>query len=300
MLPAQTDLAPYREALLRHFPALRGATIRALAAGFDSIALDVALDVDDALVFRFPRHAAASASLAREAKLLQALHGRLSLPVPEPEWCAGPPPFSRHRKLPGTPLLQAGYAALPETARHGLAQDLGRFFAELHALDPALLRAAGATGIARWLKPDAILRQAWPRLAHEDRELAERTLRACAELPPDPGGEVYGFFDAHGWNLAFDADRQRLNGIYDFGDSGIGPCHEEFIRTRMIDGDLARRTIAAYEGLAGRALDTARIDLLTGAFFLSEIGGYAGQPAFLSMTLAWFRDWARDPARQAP
>ena len=46
-----------------------------------------------------------------------------------------------------------------------------------------------------------------------------------AAMPPDPLGTVYGFFDGHGWNMAFDHARGRLNGIFDFGDSGFGPLH---------------------------------------------------------------------------
>ena len=90
-----------------------------------------------------------------------------------------------------------------------------------------------------------------------------------------PYGTTYGFFDVHGWNFAFNHANHRLNGIYDFADSGFGPLHQEFIYSNWIAPDLTARIVAEYETLTGRALDLPRIELLSGVLRLSELAGYA-------------------------
>lgn len=105
-------------------------------------------------------------------------------------------------------------------------------------------------------------------------------------MPADPHGETYGFFDGHGWNMAFDADRRRITGVYDFGDSGFGQLQQEFIYSSMVSPDLTRRIVDRYEALSGRPLDRARIDLLFKALRLSELAEMAGDPEWAPKALA--------------
>lgn len=137
--------------------------------------------------------------------------------------------FSRHEKLKGDHLVTAQYDKLPEEARQRLAQELALFYAEIHRLDKAALIAAGAEPILAWQSAEDILRKAVPVLPDELRPRAERIVSDWLALPPDPYGITYGFFDGHGWNMAFDHDSNRLNGIYDFADSGFGQLHQDFI-----------------------------------------------------------------------
>jgi hypothetical protein len=71
--------------------------------------------------------------------------------------------------------------------------------------------------------------------------------------------------------MAFDHERQQLNGIYDFADSGLGPLHQEFIYSNLISPDLTVRIVAAYACRTGRMLDRRRINILTGFHRLSEL-----------------------------
>jgi hypothetical protein len=71
--------------------------------------------------------------------------------------------------------------------------------------------------------------------------------------------------------MAFDHTTNRLNGVYDFADSGFGPLHQEFIYTNPIARDLTARIVAEYEALTGLALDPQRIHLLSGVLRLSEL-----------------------------
>lgn len=281
-------LEELRPVIVGAFPELRSGRFTLLTAGWDCIAVDV----DDRLIFKFPRDAAAREALAAEASLLAVIRPAVTMPVPELALHAGPPLFSRHAKLPGAHLVTAQYDRLPEDRRDALAADLARFYAELHSLPAATMEAAGAGPVEAWLAPDAILGRASPLLPPALRPWAERTVALWQDLPPDPCGTTYGFFDGHGWNMAFDHARGRLNGIYDFGDSGFGALHREFIYSNWIGPDLTRRIVARYEALAGRPLDRRRIDLLTGVHRLSELATLAADTDHVGMARAAVAGWA--------
>lgn len=285
---ADHDLKTLRATLLARFPELAGARLSVLANGWDSLALDV----DSRLIFKFPRDAEAAAALRREAALLAIIRPAVSLPVPDLALVSEAPLFSRHAKLPGEHLLASDYQHLPEPARERLAADLARFHAELHAIEEGSPRAAGALPIKPWQPVSAIRARALPLLPENQRPLAERTLAAFAALPPDPHGQTYGFFDGHGWNMAFDHAAQKLNGVYDFADSGFGPLHQEFIYAGLISPDLVARLVAAYEAITGKALDRERIHLLAGVHRLSELAELADQPEHVPAMLGYVAEWA--------
>lgn len=278
----------FRAVITAAFPDLADATFRLLAPGWHS----TAVEVDGWLVFKFPRHEAAERALAREAGLLAVVRPAVTMDVPELTLHPGPPLFSRHEKIQGGQLVGAQYDRLPERARQRLAERMALFYAELHGLDPSRMEAAGARPVEPWLPPGEILDKALPALPPVLRARAERTVAAWRDLPPDPYGTTYGFFDGHGWNMAFDHARGRLNGIYDFADSGFGPLHQEFVYPSLTALDLASRIIAAYEALTGRVLDRRRVALLTGVHRLSELAALADDPAHVATMVRNVADWA--------
>lgn len=288
--PASLTLEALQPVIVGAFPELAGGAFTPQLRGWDSFAIDV----DDRLIFKFPRHAPAGERLAREAALLAIIHPAVALPTPDMTLhdgtrYGGPPLFSRHAKLIGEHLEPAVYAGLPEADRDRLADDLALLYAELHALPADALAAAGAGPVQPWLPPDDILEGVWPVLDDPLRRYAERTIGAWRALAPDPFGLTYGFFDGHGWNMAFDHEARRLNGVYDFGDSGFGQLQQEFIYANMISPDLARRIIRRYAAMTGRALDEARIALLYQTLRLSELAELAGDAEKAPLALASVR-----------
>ena len=151
---------------------------------------------------------------------------------------------------------------------------------------------AGAGPIGSWLPPDEILREAWPLLPQALHGYAERTIAAWQELDDDPHGMTYGHFDSHGWNMAFDHDAELLNGIYDFGDSGFGDLHKEFIQPSWIAPDFVERLAIEYERLTGRSIDLQRVKLICGVLRLSELGGFANDPMRAEEMVTSVAAWA--------
>jgi hypothetical protein len=287
-MPAGMSLQSVQACITAAHPELKDAAFTLLTQGWDS----VAVEVDGRWIFRFPRHANAERALVREASLIAALRPHVSLTVPELTLHAGPPPFSRHAKIPGEHLLAAEYARLPVRQRERLAAVLAQFFAELHALRADMMAAAGALPIHVWHEPDEILRRIRPVLPDALRPFADRTIAAWVALPPDPHGTTYGFFDGHGWNMAFDHAAGNLNGIYDFADSGFGPLHQELIYPNWIARDLTHRIITEYETLTARPLDRRRVDVLSGVLRLSELAQFSEDPERVAASVRIVADWA--------
>jgi hypothetical protein len=280
-----------RAAIVGAFPEHESATFKLLTQGWDC----VAVEVDDRLIFKFPRHEEARRRLIVEASVLGIVRPAVTLPVPHLTLHGRPPTrFSRHDKIAGEHLLTAEYERLPERDRQRLACDLALFYAELHRLPANDLASAGATPIKAWLPPDDILRRTWPVLSEELRAYAERTIVAWQNLPADPHGTIYGFFDGHGWNMAFDHARRRLNGLYDFGDSGFASLHQEFIYSNLIAPNLTARIVTEYETLTGRALDRARVTLLNNVWRLSELAELAQDPVHAAAALEAVAACARE------
>ena len=283
------DLAHCRAAIEAAFPELATSRFELATEGWDS----VAVDVDDRLIFKFPRHAVAEKALQREAQLLAVIRPQISMPVPDLRIAQGLPLFSVHEKLKGVHLVTADYDRLPEVARQRLGERLGRFYAELHGLDEAKMLAAGAGPVAPWQPVSAMRERALAMLTADIRQKAVAAIDAFEQLPPDPFGSTYGFFDGHGWNMAFDHVNQHLTGMYDFADSGFAPVHQEFIYARFVSPDLTERIIASYEVLTDRAIDRQRVDILTAAHRLSELAELADNPEHVRVMVESVENWAR-------
>lgn len=283
-----SELAPFHTAIVALHPDLADAAFRMLPGGWHSRAVAV----DERRVFKFPQGEEAEQALRREASILAVIRPHLAMPVPDLRLHEGTPLFSEHAIIPGDHLETAHYERLPELAREALGKALARFYAQLHGLPRPLMETAGARPVERWLDADAIAARALPLLPEDLHGFANDTLSGWRALAPDPHGETYGFFDGHGWNMAFDHAAGRLNGIYDFADSGFGPLHQDFIYTNFISPDLTARVADGYERLTDRALDRTRIHLLTGVHRLWELAVLAKAPEHHATMIASVAAWA--------
>jgi aminoglycoside phosphotransferase (APT) family kinase protein len=284
----ETELDALKAIILARFPDLTASRFSLLTQGWDSIAVDV----DDRLIFKFPRNEIAEKSLIREISLLDVIRPAVTMPVPDIRLVDAPRTFSCHQKLKGGYLETPHYARLPDEARADLAQRLARFYVDLHGLDMDMMRAAGAGPVETWSQPDEVRDKALPFLSGELKTRAERIIASWADLPPDPYGETYGFFDGHGWNMAFDHENNRLSGVYDFADSGFGPLHRDFIYSNFISTDLTERIISSYEALSGCPLERKRVEVLTGAHRLWELAEAVDDAARVPFMIDHFAHWA--------
>jgi hypothetical protein len=279
-------LASFRAVIAERFPELGDVPLTVLSGGWDC----VAVDAGGRCLFKFPRNAAAAARLRKEVRLLEVIRPRVGMAVPQMR-LSDTPVLSWHKPIGGAHLLSADYDALTEAARAELAVAVAGFYADLHAIDRAIMAEAGAEPLPVWPSGDRLRETALPFTPDMLKGEAEALTLHWDTLGPDPHGNVYGHFDGHGWNMAFDHTAQKLNGIYDFGDSGIGPLHQEFIYTNFISPDLTARIIGAYEARTRKVIDRGRVDVLTGVYRLVEVAGAAETQCDLGGMLENLSSW---------
>ena len=196
--------------------------------------------------------------------MLALIRPQVELPVPEMELFEAPRLFSCHRKLPGQFLETADYRPLTERQRDAIADQTAGLYAVLHAIPHDAARSAGATAIGPWLSPNEIA-ECEAYLPVELLASLTPTVDAWAALVDEPDELVFGYFDGHGWNMAFDPATGCLNGVYDFADSGFGPVHPGAL---VLELDLPRSDLADHRPLrtTDRTNHRSRAgdDLLTG------------------------------------
>ncbi len=260
------EIARLRALVIGTLPQFAGGNFISLTEGWDSVALEC-----DGWIFKFARHPEAEARLRREVALLAFLKPRVTMPLPQMVLHEGPVPFSQHLKLRGASLEKPQYLALDEGRRNALATRMAQLYAELHALPLNRMQAVGAVGVDPWMSPDEIMARTEDRLPRGYKGFVKRSMAAYRKLSIAGGELVYGYFDGHGWNMAFDHETGMLNGVFDFADSGFGSRHRDLSYSNWISADLTLRIIDRYEELARLKVDRNLVMLYSSALRLAEL-----------------------------
>ncbi len=254
----------YREAIRAVRPDLATQRMVLHTGGWDSNAVEAG-----DTIFKFPKQAEAIPRLRREAAFLALIAQRVPLAVPRMKLHETPMLFSEHLMIPGEIIETAGYDALGEAQKQAMAEALAGFYVALHAIPVSDAIAAGAEPKPEWPEAPVVLPLLRERLPPGLHEFAERTFAGYRALPDEE--QIFGYFDGHGWNMAFDHERGVLNGVYDFADAGIGPLTREFTYSSHISTDLTSRLITSYEARTGKAIDRRAVDIRTTVQHLSEL-----------------------------
>jgi aminoglycoside 2''-phosphotransferase len=232
-------------------------------------------------VFRFPRYREGVAQMACEARLLEALKGRLPLPIPDPQFQRIDPPvpglaFVGYPRLPGEPLDRESLDKVRDIwLREDLTGQLAGFLRALHAVPlievPADLRAADG-------------RAEWERMYAEVREKLFGVMR------PDARREVTAHFEAYlddpaqqeftpclrhgdfgGSNILWDSQRPVITGVVDFSHCAPGDPAYDLASISSLGNDFFDRLLPRYEHDEKKlsALLT-RVRFYRGTFALTE------------------------------
>lgn len=260
------EIARFRALVIGALPQFAGRHFITITGGWDSVALEC-----DGWIFKFARNERAEARLRREVALLAFLKPRITMQLPQMVLHEGPVPFSQHLKIAGTSLESDEYAQLDEGRRNALATRMAQLYAELHALPLRRMQQVGAIGVDPWMSPDEIIAGAEPKLPRGYKGFLQRTVAAYRKLAISGDELIYGYFDGHGWNMAFDHETGLLNGVFDFADSGFGSRHRDLSYSNWISADLTLRIIERYEELARFGVNRERVMLYSSALRLAEL-----------------------------
>lgn len=283
------EVARCQEAVIGALPQFATSQFKPLYAGWDSLAL-----VSEGWVFKFPYSDKALAKLRREAALLAYLGPRTSMTIPDMVMHegGGGTPFSQHKMIPGKDIEEDEYHALDTGRREAMALRLARFYAELHGIPLARLHAIGAVPTVPWRRAKSIYKRAASRVPRKVLPFLRRTLAIYRDAEVTGDELVFGYFDGHGWNMAFDHKAGVLNGIYDLADAGFGPRHRDLAYSTFVSADLTLRVIDHYERLTGLDIDRELVMAYFGVLRFSElIGGNLDREIALEAVMDWYHTY---------
>ena len=251
--------ARYLNEIQAAYPGLQFAQAR---LNRDGLVNDVVI-LDDAWVFRFPKDAWAGEVLQREARVLELARRYVSLPLPE---LALHPNFASYRMIPGRALFREDIFSRPDREQEALAEALGGFLRQLHAIPAAEAERSeiGPSGAARslddWRQMYARLEgELFPYLMTHQRQWVERRFRPVLDgsLPLDCSPAlIHG--DLGQYHLIYDPKANCLNGVIDFGTAGLGDPAVDFAAVIDAFGERFLERMLPYHPGILPALERAR------------------------------------------
>lgn len=227
-----------------------------LNEGYDNISIEV----NDEWIFRFPKKP--DVPTEREIQLLNMLKGKFHVKIPEIEFVFQDPIGIGYRKILGGELTIDYLRSLSESRYQKLVDDIAQFFADLHSA--ISLEEARAIGIEDSFSKnyiDVIKERLLPALADSDiRTFAQTCLSKFDQLSPADHLVVL-HTDLSPDNMAFEFEKEQLNGVFDFSDVAIGDLNLEFVHLWKFDPVFAKQITESYSKKTGRTCDLERTKL---------------------------------------
>jgi aminoglycoside 2''-phosphotransferase len=241
-----------REAIRHCFPEVHVRNLRSIYGGWDNFVVDV----NDEVIFRFPRRNDVERSVGREVGVLQLLQGALPCPIPSPEYVwhgdgKVPTAFFGYPKLPGT--APASHVAVSMQA--SLAGQVARFLNALQRF-PITDHIKGyfpGNSVRMWKEGYAsLLSQLRRRVALFDASVWERTLALFNDFLEDEDNFAFKPVLVHrdlNTNILYDNRRMEISGVIDWGDAAIGDPAFDFGGFLYSEGEgFVRRMLEGYQG----------------------------------------------------
>ncbi|OGF53843.1 MAG: hypothetical protein A2Z21_10360 [Candidatus Fraserbacteria bacterium RBG_16_55_9] len=237
--------------------------ISAAHLNHDGLVNDVVI-VNNELVFRFAKGERAKQSLIQEAKIVELVRCYVALPVPIFEKRGDD--FVVYRIIPGDALHREDILRQDESTQDRLAEQISRFLQQLHSIPR---RAIEEHGIAPsdsvrnqqdWIRLfQDVERELFPLLMIHAQEWVTRhfapVLDGSLDLNYDP---VLIHGDLGPYHILYDPTVHKINGVIDFGTSGLGDPADDFAAIIHALGESFLLRMSKFYPEIRTALDRAR------------------------------------------
>ncbi len=237
------DAETARQVVRAQFPEIDAKKVGLLGEGWDSDAHEI----DGRWVFRFAKRRDYDARWLKEVALLDAIAGRLPLPVPVYEFRGQPTAgfpyhFGGYAKLSGRPAMDADLSA--SLLRQSAAQ-LGRFLECLHRFDPKTAIKLAVYGPDETDSLEQERRGALTNLKGLEREIDSALYERCRDFFLDPSRmpkEYEGparllHSDLLAEHILVEPQEGRVSGIIDWSDACAGDPANDFAGLWVWQGD---------------------------------------------------------------
>lgn len=230
--------------------------------------------VGEHLAMRMPRSGDDEGDLAKELAWLPTLAGGIATPIPRVEFVGAASELFPHAWAVVTWVEGHTPTGLDTAAQSNLADGLGEFTRELHAIDTQGL----AGGAERWgyrcgepvtQTTDEWVEEAAGDLADLfDPAQVKAAWRLIRDVAPLSGSPVWVHTDLSAENVLVDADG-HLSGVIDFGGLGIGDPAIDLLYAWDLFDPSARQTFARAAGADDAAWARARAWAFSGPGLLT-------------------------------
>jgi aminoglycoside 2''-phosphotransferase len=247
----------------------------------DGLANDVVI-VNNARVFRFPKHAWSREALAKEAKVLELAAQYVEMPLPVFDYVRED--VVSYPFVPGQTLYRDDILRLDEAGQNRLAAQVARFLQQLHTIPPDILEkhnippSDAVRTVADYLQMfETVQQKVYPLLMSDGREWVRRLFSPVldnSDFLNYSGALING--DLATYHILYNPAQEQINGIIDFGTAGIGdPANDIALLINGLGESFVRRMIGFYPEIQAM-LDRARF--MAGALELEWIlGGLRSQ-----------------------
>jgi aminoglycoside 2''-phosphotransferase len=259
------------------------------------------LIVNNDFIFRFPKVPIALAMIYTEYTILRDIQGHTTLPVPNPisshlTTDVLGKAFIGYRLIPGEPLLRETFEEITDPAiQDRIIDQIGRFLKELHNIP---VKEAISIPLPRrdtrevWT--DIFLRFRDKLFPHLDPEYRDRVTNNfamyLANLDQVDFKPVLRHGDFGTVNLLFDAAEQRISGVIDFGNAGLGDPALDFaaLIAPFGYGEAIIERFARVYPLDEAMMDRARFYVSTYALQEALYGAERGSPKIFQSGLSGY------------
>lgn len=249
------DAAVVRRLLRTQFPEIDAVKVEYLNEGCDS----VAFEVNESLVFRFPKRADVEAQMAGERAVLNAL-ASAGPPVAIPligyqgrPTGTFPFRFAGYPKIPGRPAIREAWSG-DRLAQ--IAPVLGRFLGWLHAVPLTSVAAAGLEAQDMEARLEDVRQEALEEFSNVVSVAPQAPLElwrswiAASNVVDDSDDEtvlLHNDFAAE--HVLIDEDRGSITGVIDWSDVAVGNRAADFAGVYHWGGqDLVKAVERSYDG----------------------------------------------------
>jgi aminoglycoside 2''-phosphotransferase len=184
------------------------------------------VEVNNELIFRFPKHASAVEKLNQEVKILHLIKNYITLDIPHI--------FCEHREvigyfmMCGVPLRKDILSEIDEQILQVVAEQLATFLKELHTIPVKQIfdipNSEVTSKYEDWIDLyERLQDEVFPRLMSHTREWAKRHFESFLDNRSNFEYEpklIHGDLGVH--HILFDKQKNCVSGIIDFGTAGLG------------------------------------------------------------------------------
>lgn len=214
------------------------------------------VNLDDSLVFRFPKRKKQVPRFKAEVKLLEHLAPQMPVPVPEYVYTPDDLSFGGYNLLSGTEMLPEIFNDLEENKRKAIAKQIGAFLSVLHSTPINLTKEAGfqeESGGYWWSQHhkretlEKLKEKVFPKLSREDVEWVEHQFQEYLALSFSFDLTVI-HSDLTADHILIDPVQGGVTGIIDFGDIEFSDPAIDFSGLWAYGNDFPEQTLSHYTG----------------------------------------------------